>query len=104
MSISEKLEFLATSVCFEISAKSLLNCSFNEVFFENDDKKLEIYNSKTNDLRRYKREITQLKIHQQNNISSIETDGDNLEELLLFLTSVLSSVFIIFDFFIIFVD
>jgi len=42
-------------------------------------KKLEIYNSKTNDLRRYKREITQLKIHQQNYISSIETDGDNLE-------------------------
>ena len=42
-------------------------------------KKLEIYNSKTNDLRRYKREITQSKIHQQNYISSIETDGANLE-------------------------
>jgi len=42
-------------------------------------KKLEIYNTKTNDLRRYKREITQSKIHQQNYISSIETDGANLE-------------------------
>ena len=42
-------------------------------------KKLEIYNSKTNDLRRYKREITQAKIHQQNYISSIESDGANLE-------------------------
>jgi DNA repair exonuclease SbcCD ATPase subunit len=42
-------------------------------------KKLEIYNSKTNDLRQYKREITQLKRHQQNYISSIETDGANLD-------------------------
>ena len=42
-------------------------------------KKLEIYNTKTNDLRRYKREITQSKIHQQNYISSIESDGANLE-------------------------
>ena len=42
-------------------------------------KKLEIYNTKTNDLRRYKREITQAKIHQQNYVSSIESDGANLE-------------------------
>jgi DNA repair exonuclease SbcCD ATPase subunit len=42
-------------------------------------KQLEIYNNKVNDLRRYKREITQAKTHQQNYLSSIETDGANLE-------------------------
>ncbi len=42
-------------------------------------KELEIHNTKTNNLRRYKRELLQLETHQKNYIASIESDGANLD-------------------------
>ena len=42
-------------------------------------KELEIYNTKQNNLKRYTREILQLNNHQQNYISSIDSDNENLE-------------------------
>ena len=42
-------------------------------------KDLEIYNQKTSDLHRYGREMSLQKRHQQNYLSAIETNGDNLE-------------------------